>query len=805
MKRLINLFSVIALFCGCQKFAETENLVVKTPVSNSLPEVIYAYMAGDNDEENSTRTYIENYKSISWQEDDAISYFAGTDHNVKYQYNSENSATENKFTKVQETGNTSDNIVNKSFGVYPYDSRITFSHEGNSGGNNFVVYYPEVQNYAPNSFGKGANLMLAVNAAPEANNLYFRNMCGYLLLKLYGKDITIKSIKLTGNKKETIAGKASIQAWTDGKINIYRGGEDVFFDVTLDCGDGVKLGADAEHATEFWFALRPETFEEGFTIEITDPAGNAVTKKTSKKVVIERNKIQPMSAFSVEKSFEDYKLYYTRANNAKNPVAFGTDTPFDAEITKHDYDSEKGMCYITFKTKPTTIKENAFKEKDITLITIPESVTTIEASAFEGSNLLSITIPKNVKSIGKNALSYCKNLRTIDIEEGDTPLSIEVCNYGYFNDSSKNDGSPFFHSPLSKIILKRDINYKKDSNDFTVNLNNEGIFYTNPNLNVGSVTVELGGKLTKIDTFMFNSLNIESITIPATVTSVGIKAFWNCDKLETVTLNNSTLGSNMFEDCDKLNKVIFGGTFTSINGDCFSNFSELEITGSVGTISENAFKGFNITTLNISGSVNTIGDYAFRNCDELTTATLSGTTVGKGVFYDCDKLEVVTIDGSVNSIGNDAFYSCPSIKKVTFLPSPTATDLVLGYQTYGTAEEGPFKDSNLKEVDWNRNISYTLYNNNGLNQYDEGIFSQNSNLTKVTIGEQVKTILPYTFAETAITTITLPKNYVTIGSYAFAKCNNLTTVYYHYGYAPTIREDAFKDCKNNVTFIEITE
>ena len=267
----------------------------------------------------------------------------------------------------------------------------------------------------------------------------------------------------------------------------------------------------------------------------------------------------------------------------------------------------------------------------------------------------------------------------------------------------------------------------------------------------------------------------------------------------------------MFEGCDQLNKVIYGGTFTSINGDCFSGcskLSELNITGSVETISKEAFKGFNITTLNISGSVNTIGDYAFRNCDELTTATLSGTTVGKGVFYDCDALKYVTIDGSVNSIGNDAFYSCPSIEKVTFLPSPTNTDLVLGYQTINyvlsTAEEGPFKDSNLEEVIWNRNISYTLYNN-GLDEYDEGIFSQNTNLTKVTIGEQVKTILPYTFAETAITTITLPKRSVYIYNNAFANCDNLTTVYYYYGYAPSYEEDAFKECANNVKFIEITE
>ena len=921
MKRLIYLFSAIALLCGCEKFAETGDLAIKNPSSNiidNLPEVIYAYTANSEDEE-STRAYVDGNR-VLWKNGDAILYCANDMLNTKYVFNGNDGSASAEFDKDNNVrGNTIGEVlypgdvvaerVEFSFGAYPYSNFSTkYLQNGDNPRYFLFVDYPEVQTYTENSFSPDANIMIATGKNTSDNNLHFKSLCGFLVINLYG-NCSIKSIKLTPARQNAcLAGREKGYVYSDGKclypslpgVDYQKDGwENPKNTITLDCsngGNGVELSSNPNNPTEFWFAMPPQILTGGFTITITDCFDNVFEKKTTKDVIINRNEVQPMAALSLETLDPESQMFlYTRADGNKEPLTFET-KPFDADIVKHYYDEYKQKFVIKFKSQPTLINENAFKGTDVTTISIPEGIKSIGKSAFEGSALTSLTLPKNVTWVSANAFSHCRSLATIYIEESDKrdqSISFNVSKYEDPEDSTKQiEAGPFLYSPLSQITLKREIKYSFNSDNLTY-----GLFHTDGSVRAGSVRVELDGHFWYIGKAMFHALNIEEITIPAVVTDINSDAFRGCEKLKTVTLNNSVVGDKylggelrgerMFQDCSELETVNYGGTFNSIdgsNGSIFKGCSKLKhiiVSGEVNHIPEDGFRGFNLASLTISGRVGTIGtaafkdcdamtsfvvtgtlntigtrafedsdklatvsisntvdkvcDYAFSDCDAVTTlaipantvgdyayedmdglktAILYGATVGKGVFYDSDALEDVTIAGDVNSIGNDAFYSCPSIKKVTFLPSPTATDLVLGYQTYGTAEEGPFKDSNLEEVIWNRNISYTLYNKGGLDEYDEGIFSQNSKLTNgnltdgnlttdVTIGEQVKKILPYTFAETAITTITLPKNYVTIGSYAFAKCNNLTTVYYYYGYAPTIQENAFYECSNTVTYSEI--
>jgi hypothetical protein len=153
--------------------------------------------------------------------------------------------------------------------------------------------------------------------------------------------------------------------------------------------------------------------------------------------------------------------------------------------------------------------------------------------------------------------------------------------------------------------------------------------------------------------------------------------------------------------------------------------------------------------------------------------------VGDGVFYDCDALQTLVIDGGVNSIGYDAFYSCGALKNLTFEPSSNSTDLTLANQTYTIIvkeDQGPFYDCPLENLNWNRNIYYSLEGEGGLDSEDEGLFSQKANLTNVTIGNQVQTIPPYTFAYSGVTSITIPGSVNSIGDNAFDECTSLTSL-----------------------------
>ena len=220
-----------------------------------------------------------------------------------------------------------------------------------------------------------------------------------------------------------------------------------------------------------------------------------------------------------------------------------------------------------------------------------------------------------------------------------------------------------------------------------------------------------------------------------------------------------------------------------------------EVTVTIGSnvsmVGPYMFNGLNIKSIEIPSSVGEVSHNAFNNCDELTTVTVGAQIVSEGAFYDCDALHTVTIKGTVNTIGNDVFYSCGALKNVTFEESTTGSTLTIGYQTYGTDEQGPFYDAPLEKVDWRRNISYTLANKGAVDGNDEGLFSGKSTLTNVNIGAQVNSIPPYTFAGAGFTAIWVPREVTSIGDYAFAG-SSLQTLTCNHSTPPTLGTGVFE-------------
>ena len=174
------------------------------------------------------------------------------------------------------------------------------------------------------------------------------------------------------------------------------------------------------------------------------------------------------------------------------------------------------------------------------------------------------------------------------------------------------------------------------------------------------------------------------VTIPETVTyngitysvtSIGDKAFYNCDGLTSVTIPNSvtSIGSYAFSYCYGLNSVTIGNSVTSIGSyafyDCYG-LNSVTIGNSVTSIGDKAFYYcFGLNSVTIGNSVTSIGDEAFYNCYGLNSVTIpnSVTSIGDKAFYDCYGLNSVTIGNSVTSIGDKAFSNSSALKKVVWL------------------------------------------------------------------------------------------------------------------------------------------
>ena len=302
MKRyLFTLLSLVIIFAsGC-----SQEEVVHQIASLSKSE----FMATFN--QNDSRTYLENGKYLRWTANDELSIFMGTTLNMKFRFDGETGDNSGGFVDVSTpgfvTGNNLDNPCH--YAIYPYNKGTKISETGI-----LTVNLPTEQSYAENSFGLGNNTMVAVTSGLNDMNLVFKNTCGFLKLKLYGNDVTVKSVTLQSNGGEKLSGSATLAA-SYGKNPVVSMSSTATDVITLDCGDtGVKIGSTVKDATEFWFVLPETSFSQGFTLTIEDINGDNFVKTTSKNIVVERNVIKPISAFEVEMKDNTPYLTFT-ANN----------------------------------------------------------------------------------------------------------------------------------------------------------------------------------------------------------------------------------------------------------------------------------------------------------------------------------------------------------------------------------------------------------------------------------------------------------------------------------------------------------
>ncbi len=239
-----------------------------------------------------TKVYADENMKVLWNADDRISIFNLNTFNGEFAFDGDDGDTAGGFEPVGDEGSGAD--IDYVYAAYPYRAETSFVTDGV-----LTMMLPAEQAYKAHSFGIGANTMMAVT---DGQFLAFKNVGGYLSLRLYGDDVSVSRIVIQGNNGEKIAGKSAITMPLGGMptVTMDRSATDA---VSVVCDPPVKIGASATDYTEFWFVIPPVTFEKGFTITIMDVAGGTFTKSTSRSFTVYRNQLDWMYALKVEPEY----------------------------------------------------------------------------------------------------------------------------------------------------------------------------------------------------------------------------------------------------------------------------------------------------------------------------------------------------------------------------------------------------------------------------------------------------------------------------------------------------------------------
>lgn len=330
---------LLATLVSC---SQNEEPITPNGTTSKKQTEFYASMATCD-----SRTFVEDNKYLRWNAGDEITIFNGNSYNSHWQFAGADGANSGKFTEIDESGFVTGTPLDLTahYAIYPYDENITITEAGV-----VSLTLPAIQAYNhdyANSFGRGANTMMAVTKNTSDNFLAFKNLCGYLKLKLYGDNVTVKSVTVKGNNGEKIAGAAKV-TMSYGSQPIITMDATATETITIDCGEGVALSNDPENPTIFWVAIPEITFEGGITIEVTDINGGIFIKQTTKKIPISNNYIQPMA------TIESYalKIGDMISYNGQKGIIYSTENSI-IKIVSVDVSDKLAWCKPEYSKQPT--------------------------------------------------------------------------------------------------------------------------------------------------------------------------------------------------------------------------------------------------------------------------------------------------------------------------------------------------------------------------------------------------------------------------------------------------------------------
>lgn len=420
MKKIVLFWGVASLLAACTAQLETPVETIDEPamVEEQAP-VLYASIS----EEAQTKVYLDEDYKVLWTADDRISVFNKNTYNQQYSFDGATGDNAGTFSIVEDGKIKTSNEIDNLYAVYPYNESTSISNTGV-----LTVNFPAAQTYSATTFGQGSNTMVAVT---DGTNMQFKNACGFLMFKLYGTGVNVKSVSLRGNNHEKIAGEASISMSLGGTPSVTMS-TSATEEIMLTCTDAVTIGTTADNYTEFWFVIPPVTFSTGFSVTVTDEDGKVYSKSTTSSIEIVRSYAKKMAPIQIEFpiQFADPTVKAICVNNWDLNGDGELSYREAAEVEYLVAGPASGPNVFYNNTSITSFDEFQYFTNCNRLASFIEGNTYF--GVFEGcTSLVSITLPPSLYAIGDNAFKNCTSLENLVI-----PASVgHICSYAFYGDN----------------------------------------------------------------------------------------------------------------------------------------------------------------------------------------------------------------------------------------------------------------------------------------------------------------------------------------------------------------------------------
>lgn len=453
---------------------------------------------------------------------------------------------------------------------------------------------------------------------------------------------------------------------------------------------------------------------------------------------------------------------------------------------------------------PVTVMSNyAFSYANTTTVDLTGVVNISGVHVFNGCKVTSLTLSSSLTNIGTNALAAIPNLASISIPASVTTIA----------------AAAFYNSSYVINVDAANPNYSSDASGVLFDKNKTTLIAMPTSVTGGYIIPET---VSSIASTAFYYTKLSSITIPASVTSIGANCFNNIATANLTQIHAQgatppTLGATVFSGLSAAKVSIYVADLTAATAyDAAEQWTaypiarELPLVVNVttpGTLSTlvRADEKIAWTGIAVAGTLDAT-DFKFINgMTKVTSVDLSGVT------------SIAAYTGTGGPVAASTVYPSNEIPQYSFNAKTLITNVALPacitsigqYAFKGTAittmNDIPDVVTSIGAYSFNACTALqSVHLPNSLTTINSYLFQGCANLATVNIPSQITLVDASAFSGCLKLTsaLDIPLSVTAIGVSAFQDCNALTTVTLHEGVMTLISATAFYNC-TALTSIEV--